>query len=885
MPIALYAQDAPFPPGHGAAVATSWSVQHEEWLRTTVQLRPVQRSAAQGFLEGSDPARPTTRKIARRSSAGQMGSGVLSNAVDVWMSSGIRVNESTAGSIDESVDVGAQANPSGIYPVLQHMGHHPHLQLPSPVNSFSAYDQQRHQPAMRDATNPSFVRPPGTGAQQPPWRLKHPQPQSNPRHRLATLGSTGLSKQSRHMSAAETTIQEDTTATAGLRGRKGKAGERPRRSMARSGLSLAAGVSTAALRAAAQVPAVASVLAASAPPTAAKPPAKIVAAETGAGAVSAGRTGTRKRESTNNTGDAKKRHHRPATTPPTVPGRSQKKPSQNMPCNFVCSIPSLGTRTVPVSAAAQALNLGQVEAPTLPEHHPLPPSSLNAEAAPAGPCAGVVGERQRETHDKAGLAVASPDSEDPDSWLTGMVWAATNVAREALPAAPLNALRSDDGGTRDDEESILFLHHQDTALFHGLEESGKTDAKAEKEIVEERGTASPEGGGGAASRQTFHRKGVGGIRNSERNTDKPRTQSTTGQGTDGNLCLQGLTVLGKTGRRQGDTCVETQGSTGSIRNSSSRTTAEMDVTASRPSLSPKMCLRASWGAHGTYSLADAAPLKAGLACTADTETKLSAGAGGGSVTSTFPCAPSTPAPSERGPSEAVISGDPPRPSSEASQTPATTSVPQNPGPPPSTAQFSFSTIYPQPQPLLKTALPAWAHHPPPLPEIEFAASPQRARGTSSSRKHAAEIASKQTKEEHTDVTPTAHNRHALAATPDQDIPPRPPVVLQSRIACSLPTTSSQVGTCMESGCCAPADYELVEAGAGAGAGAERIRGRGSDVATTRWCAAHRREGSKLSRRTFCSFPGCRLRWSWGYEPAVDTRNNPTRCCTQHKHDG
>lgn len=49
---------------------------------------------------------------------GQMGSGVLQNSLGAWRAAGIAVSENVAGRVDESANVGAQANPTGVYPVL-----------------------------------------------------------------------------------------------------------------------------------------------------------------------------------------------------------------------------------------------------------------------------------------------------------------------------------------------------------------------------------------------------------------------------------------------------------------------------------------------------------------------------------------------------------------------------------------------------------------------------------------------------------------------------------------------------------------------------------------------------------------------------------------------
>lgn len=85
------------------------------------------------LTEGKTNANAKNKSVNNSRKAGQMGTGALSNTVGVWTSSGIAVSKSRASKVDESVDVGAQANPSGVYPVMRPMAYlSRHHRPPSP---------------------------------------------------------------------------------------------------------------------------------------------------------------------------------------------------------------------------------------------------------------------------------------------------------------------------------------------------------------------------------------------------------------------------------------------------------------------------------------------------------------------------------------------------------------------------------------------------------------------------------------------------------------------------------------------------------------------------------------------------------------------------------
>lgn len=156
--------------------STSWPHHHDQWLMQTIicgahhppGARAADPSAA--GLRGVFGLDPHGRNIvAVRPQPGQMGSGVLQNNVGAWRAAGIAVSESVAGRVDESVDVGAQANPAGIYPVLaipppQHPAHGPMSLHPALSSGFD-----NHRKSIGDTTRCR----PALGVQQPHGVILH----------------------------------------------------------------------------------------------------------------------------------------------------------------------------------------------------------------------------------------------------------------------------------------------------------------------------------------------------------------------------------------------------------------------------------------------------------------------------------------------------------------------------------------------------------------------------------------------------------------------------------------------------------------------------------------------------------------------------------------
>jgi len=96
----------------GAAVepAVAWkATRHEE----------VRHEAAHEQQETTQTKQGTRTPKESTQKAERMGCGALNNAVGAWTAAGIFVSKSRAGRVDETVNIGAQANPSGVYPVIQ----------------------------------------------------------------------------------------------------------------------------------------------------------------------------------------------------------------------------------------------------------------------------------------------------------------------------------------------------------------------------------------------------------------------------------------------------------------------------------------------------------------------------------------------------------------------------------------------------------------------------------------------------------------------------------------------------------------------------------------------------------------------------------------------
>ena len=320
IPVALHAQYPHVPPAlmslgvAGGPTATWTAAQHEEWLRAMAQPSPatatvagvrhreVPASMPSSVLASSvsrapprvshahnnektqQAARKETRKAEENErQAGQMGSGALSNAIGAWTSSGIFVSKSRAGRVDESVDVGAQANPSGVYPVMQPMAFLPRPQPPPnvPANHMirrnSGSQKQQQGARVAAATNPrpqrAHAHPAafGPGTNHLPHEAAYSRPVSAPAGSVFNPGG-GAFKRPPPPSPGVGLRRTSATAT------RGKAGS----------AVVGAGPSKAAMRAAARAAAAASVISAVADSR--KTEARVAAAAAAAGAA-AGPTG------------------------------------------------------------------------------------------------------------------------------------------------------------------------------------------------------------------------------------------------------------------------------------------------------------------------------------------------------------------------------------------------------------------------------------------------------------------------------------------------------------------------------------------------------------------------------------------------------------------
>lgn len=237
----------------------------------------------------------TGRSVNSEQRAGQMGSGALSNAIGAWTSSGIFVSRSRAGRVDESVDVGAQANPSGVYPIMQPMAYLPRSQRPPSAPSHvlrgsSDSDSQKQQNAagrVAAATNPrperSHPTAAGPGMQHLPHEAVYSRPVSAPAGTLFNPGSGAFKRPPPPPPPSHSpgVGLRRSSNTAAARGKSGSA-------------VVGAGASKAAIRAAARAVAAASVLSAVADSrkTEARAAAAVAAARAMAGAGAAAAAAT-----------------------------------------------------------------------------------------------------------------------------------------------------------------------------------------------------------------------------------------------------------------------------------------------------------------------------------------------------------------------------------------------------------------------------------------------------------------------------------------------------------------------------------------------------------------------------------------------------------------
>lgn len=189
-------------------------------------------------------------KAPRQSAARQMGTGVLNNALGVWAASGISVSESRASKVDETVDVGAQANPSGVYPVVQPLAYLPGRHRPlSPPSSSASHRRATGVAACATKPMPVRTHPFGPGLQYLHHAQVYPRPFSAP---AGAFSSPVMRPVAHH--AGGTATQPPLPPEAGLKraSARGKGGS----------VATGSGLSKAAVRSAARAKTAASVISA-----------------------------------------------------------------------------------------------------------------------------------------------------------------------------------------------------------------------------------------------------------------------------------------------------------------------------------------------------------------------------------------------------------------------------------------------------------------------------------------------------------------------------------------------------------------------------------------------------------------------------------------------
>lgn len=1021
VPAALYAQDATNDvhsptvrtTSPGDAHAAFWSAQHAEWLRETTQ-QATRRSGASTCSESSELGQPSHSRVCVRPPAGHMGSGVLNNTVGVWRESGVPVNESNASSINESVDIGAQANPSGIYPVLHFMNGSRPSQLPGSFGAvpLSSTEQHWQEHTSMDAVKPMSLQPQGPGAQHLPPRLVFSRPLSDPATALAAIGPIGLMEESKasleeiqRVGNALANAGEDTAGNAASNARNRGHSLRSSNTTgtsssctisgsvatpnpwkpkaARRGISLSSGVATAGLRAAARAAAAASVLAAAGPQMAARAVANANAAAAAA-AAGATREAIPPVDTLNKAreikGEKRKRGLNSKTIAPSVvaTARGFKTTSpRNNPSHSnssPCLIPSMWNARIPRPTAAPwpdrcTFRPGREESffhtsSHLQESSTIVPSlhavagrdddTARKESASIAALVGTGGVEvilSQPQEPKARPFVLSPSfSEDPDSWLMGLAWPEPKVDRTKLPTPPLDALRSDETDPRDDETGVLFLPNSASSSLNGLEDNSGIDRPAAEGVrledeVKHRSPKDGEGGQNMEMRSERKKLGEESRKAEQHNPDHPIFPYSESEAKDECFSLQPRThpkpSYGFRGQYQAGESARKPVYISTCRSYMKGKTEIMEtnnrprVASPTPIDNPCRDTPVRGASHSATSSCTTSQARYRLQTA--TPPRLAAAEGREIAKALGRPLWSQAQAEARGinpfaESVTVTGFDVLRPVQRASQQPqhpleALSSIPH--------PTRHLPSLQPPRFPLLPaTSLPSWAHHPPPLPGLDLGVStpphtntPREnftqqttARSittpltTTSGSAREGENSSKTVDGVAATATTTspAQSYRQLFATaamqvqdqarghgsvpcrPSDGQPPQRPSPGKFPSSSISDSQARSCWACAVDGCRAPADYDEPIAGPGvrtgesAGSDSNRV-GTVVEVCGSRrrrlWCAGHRKEGSKLSRKIFCSFPGCRFRWSWGYEPTVDTRKHPLRCCAQHKHDG
>lgn len=457
---------------------TSWP-HHDQWLMQTIICgahHPPGAGAADpsagGLRDGFGPDRHRRNTVATRPQPGQMGSGVLQNSVGAWRSAGIAVSENVAGRVDERVDVGAQANPAGIYPVLalppppQHPAHGSvplHAALTSGFNnrSNSHGDTSQCRPA------PAVQQPHGTGVHHLPPRLVYPDRPASATGPPALRQPPGAAQ---HMSNLGRIVGEEVVGV-GLTNHRSAAVSQLRSSFAVGTPVAIAGALQAGL-------------------TEAAPAAGVVEKNSSRVGATSESTSPVDRDDVEAGRVRMEAHAKRSHSPPLIP-TSRPSPScgSNKRSSLTSSTNANNVHTVasPDSAnTSVSPSTGGTRAPAADvgaTRHTIAKNRLRSfplagavsgigigvgvdtleedSSAPGGITPSAGGGVENVLGDTSDMSIPETANEDPDSWLAGVVWTTPRVKRRRdVPPSPIwHALRNDSGGGHD--SAALFPAESD----------------------------------------------------------------------------------------------------------------------------------------------------------------------------------------------------------------------------------------------------------------------------------------------------------------------------------------------------------------------------------------------------------------------------------------
>ena len=373
------------------------------------------------------------------STASRFGSPVLRNTVQSWRSSGFEVSESRPSIIDENVDIGAQANPYGVYPIVFPFQSHP----------LSSFDQQHQSAGIYAGLNSMSLRVQGAGVQQ--HQVQHGCIASGTMHdysakSIHTNDSFGFARES--MPATTVTYRDRSVSSSGRRGRKYSGG---RSINSPNGMEN----SKAERRAAARVAAAASVVAAS---------AKLFSAREKA-----------EREATM-TFDIGRRHRaraggEEAYNVHALTARSTLKSFVKGTAPVLHSACDVENMTPPAARWWGGWVYGSCLGASPPDSQVVGVNAVGVSVQKLGD----IGTTCREAYGReGGRSKSSACEDDTDSWLNSAAWKSPQVERKYLPVSPLNTLRSDDQGEKDGGHGTLLFSH-DTSPLRGLDDRNSAD--------------------------------------------------------------------------------------------------------------------------------------------------------------------------------------------------------------------------------------------------------------------------------------------------------------------------------------------------------------------------------------------------------------------------